>query len=254
VSGRRIATAVVAGIAFATSANVEAGERLTLWDLPLRLNVVAMPPAAAFGNFSCGSDGRAPLGRIGSWRDFAACPPEVSGLHEVYFEYDDEAAYIARARNDVVAARGGGTEESAFPVIVSALFDAAGTLRTVRMVTDPRPVERNDAFAANVRPREEHYLLGPYLYERFGIVQQRDCRDLPAGPGETPVFGQFVKTICERNDAAKGLHYRIEQRYLRKPGQSDLDGETGYYTQGQFESQARAEVSVVTAAANRDTP
>jgi hypothetical protein len=242
----------LAAVAAFADTGARAGERLTFWDLPLGAYVAEMPAAAAFGSFGCGSNGGAPLARIGGWRDFAACAPEPSGLHEVDFEYDDEAAYVARARNDVVAARGGGTEQSAFPVIVSALFDDGGTLRAIRMVTDPRAVERTDAFAANVRPREEYYLLGPYLYQRFGIIPERDCREIPPGPGETPVFGLFVKTVCTRTDSSSGLSYRIEQRYLRKPGQSDYDGETGYYTQGEFDSQTRAEVTMVTAEANRD--
>jgi hypothetical protein len=231
-----------------------AAERPTIWDLHLGQPAADQPPPAAFGVFGCGSNGGEPLARISGWRDFSSCPPEADGLHEVYFEYDDEAAFVARARDNPVAARGGGTEESAFPVITSALFDDAGILRKLRLVTDARPLAHDDAFAANLRPRDEHYLLGPYLYQRFGILAGRDCRNLPPASGETPVFGQFVKLDCLRLDAAQGRSYRIEQRYLRKPGQTDFDGETGFYTQGEYESQTRAEIADLTAAARKDKP
>src|SRR4029079_19602582 len=52
---------------------------------------------------------------------------EPDGLHEVYFEYDDELEYIARARDaDREITRWAGTTEVSFPVVVSALFDSAG--------------------------------------------------------------------------------------------------------------------------------
>jgi hypothetical protein len=229
-------------------------ERPTIWSLQLGTTALHLPSPAEFGIFGCGSDGGPPLAKISGWRAFRDCPPDQAGLHEVYFEYDDEAAFVARAHNDPVAARGGGTEESAFPVITSALFDDAGILRKLRLVTDARPLARHDAFAANLRPREEHYLLGPYLYQRFGIVAGRDCRNLPPAPGETPVFGLFVKLDCLRFDATEGRSYRIEQRYLRKPGQTDFDAETGFYTQDEYESQTRVEIADVTAAARKDKP
>ncbi|HEV7718350.1 MAG TPA: hypothetical protein VGO70_05170 [Arsenicitalea sp.] len=215
-------------------------ERPTIWSLQLGTTALDLPSPAEFGIFG--------------WGAFRNCPADQTGLHEVYFEYDDEAAFVARAHNDPVAARGGGTEESAFPVITSALFDDAGIVRKLRLVTDARPLARHDAFAANLRPREEHYLLGPYLYQRFGIVAGRDCHNLPPAPGETPVFGLFVKLDCLRIDAPEGRSYRIEQRYLRKPGQTDFDAETGFYTQDEYESQTRVEIADLTAAANKDRP
>lgn len=239
---------------FLLVASASGAERPTIWTLQLGATVSQMPSPAEFGIFGCGSNGGPPLARISGWRDFHLCPADEAGLHEVYFEYDDEAAYVARARDNPVAARGAGTEESAFPVITSALFDAGGVLRKLRFVTDPRPVVGADSFIANVRPRDEHYLLGPYLYPRVGMDAARDCHDLAPAPGETPVFDQFVKIDCVRIDPATNRAYSIEQRYLRKPGQGDIDGGTGLFTTGEYESQTRVEIKLLTAEASRDRP
>ena len=66
------------------------------------------------------------------------------------------------------------------------------------------------------------------------------CTDFPAAPGETPVGGIFLKQRCEK--VAAGRHLMVEARFLRKPGQSDIDPVTGEYTTGQFESWTRFEI------------
>ena len=80
------------------------------------------------------------------------CKAGPDGLHEIYFEYDDEYEYIARARDlPREIARWAGTTEGGFPVIVSALFDDGGVLAGIRLVTDPRPDFRNDVTDADLR-------------------------------------------------------------------------------------------------------
>ena len=66
------------------------------------------------------------------------------------------------------------------------------------------------------------------------------CTDSAPEPGETPVGGVFLKQRCEKTTAERYL--TVEARFLRKPGQSDIDPATGDYTSGQFESSTRFEL------------
>jgi hypothetical protein len=184
-----------------------------------------------FSELACGNNGGPPRQRLDAWQDFAKCRPEASGLHEVYARFDDEAEYIGRAIDDpLYAGSRTGTRVAGHPVILSVLFDDAGTLRGLRFVSDPRgsPMER----------RMAHLL-------RLAIMNHYDpegwaCTDLPADAGETPVGGVFIKQHCEK--ATPERHMTIDTRFLRKPGQSDVDPATGDYTTGQFESSTRFEL------------
>src|SRR5262245_54900525 len=145
--------------------------RATLWDLKLGEPIAAQPSPDQFRGFACGSNGGAPRQPLTRWRDFARCRAGPAGLHEVYFGFHDELEYIARARDaEREITRWAGTTEVAFPVVVSALFDSAGVLRGIRMVTDARPDHRNDITEANLRKRADAYLLGGIMAARFDIM------------------------------------------------------------------------------------
>src|SRR5205807_5190654 len=121
----------------------------------------AQPSADEFRGFACGSNGGPPRQQLSGWSDVGRCRAEASGLREVYFEYDDEYEYIARARDlPREVGRWAGTSEAGFPVIVSALFDDAGVLRAMRIVTDPRADRRSETVEAGTRKRAEAYVLG----------------------------------------------------------------------------------------------
>src|SRR5262249_15441324 len=150
--------------------------RATIWDLKLGQPIAAQPSPDEFRGFACGSNGGAPRAQLKGWSEFARCRAEPDGLHEVYFEYDDELEYIARARDiDREITRWAGTTEVAFPVVVSALFHDAGLLKGIRLVTDPRPEHRNDITEADLRKRVDAYQLGGVMAARFDIVAARDC-------------------------------------------------------------------------------
>jgi hypothetical protein len=216
--------------------------RATVWDLRLGQPVSAQPSRDEFRGFACGSNGGPPRLRLTGWGDFARCPAEPSGLHEVYFEYDDEYEYIARAKDlEQEVARWAGTTEFGFPVIVSVLFDANGVLRGFRMVTDSRPDFRNDTTDADLRKRDAAYLFGGRMASRFDIDAQRDCVALPPAEGESAVGGLFVKQSCELT--AHGRKVVLQVNFFRKPGQSAFNPQMStQLTQGQFESSARLEV------------
>jgi hypothetical protein len=218
--------------------------RLTLWNLKLGTALEALPPVEAFKGYACGSNGGPPRQQIRDWSEFAKCRAEPSGLREVYFEYDDEREYIARAleiTNEI--ARWAGTTEQGFPVIVSALFDERGTVRGLRMVSDPRPDSRTDNYQSDNRTRSEAYVIGGMLAARFDIEAKRDCKSLPPAEGESPVGDLFVKQVCERIDEKNGRRIALSASYFRKPGQLAYNPlAPNELTQGQFESSARLEV------------
>jgi hypothetical protein len=218
--------------------------RATIWDLKLGEPLVAQPSSSEFGGFACGANGGPPRQKLDGWNDFLRCPPEPDRLHEIYFEYDDEYEYVARARElPREVARWAGTTEAGFPVMTSALFDDGGTLRAIRVVTDSRPDHRTDAIDAELKPRAEAYLLGGVMAARFGIEPARDCTALPPAAGESAVGSLFVKLSCKRIDAARGIKVAILTRYFRKPGQSAVNPQLPtQLTVGQFESSARLEI------------
>ena len=185
-----------------------------------------------FGDLACGSNGGPPRQAIDDWDDFRKCRPEPSGLYEVNARFDDQQEYIGRAIDDPLYAQGRlGTRVAGHPVILSVLFDKDGVLRGIRMVSDPR---------GSIMERRMAHML------RLAIINRYDsdgwtCTDLPPAAGETPVGGGvFIKQRCEKRTAERDLF--VEARFLRKPGQSDINPTTGDTTTGQFESWTRFEL------------
>ncbi len=229
---------------FPANAAEPALRRATIWDLALGAPIAAQPSSQEFKGFACGSNGGAPRAPLTGWIDFKRCPADADGLHEVYFEYDDEIEYIARAHdNEREISRWAGTHEVTFPVITSALFDDAGILKGIRLVTDPRPEHKNDITEADRKKREESYQLGGVMAARFSIEPPRDCKSLPPVEGEGSVGSLFIKQVCERSDPDAGRRYVVRVNLYRKPGQSGVNPQLPtQLTQGQFESSARLEV------------
>ena len=242
----RYPTGLVLGVCFCWIALAHAQDlrRATIWDLKLGQPVAAQPPARDFGGFACGANGGPPRQPLSGWSDFMRCGPEPGGLHEVYFDYDDEYEYIARARElPREVARWAGTTEANFPVMTSALFDDHGVLRAIRIVTDSRPDYRNDTTEANLKRRAGAYLFGGAMAARYGVEAARDCTSLPAAEGESPVGSLFVKLDCELIDKTRGIKVLLRTRFFRKPGQSGVNPQLAtQLTVGQFESTARLEI------------
>jgi hypothetical protein len=204
--------------------------RHEIWDIRLGDKIDALPDD--YTDFACGTNGGPPALPLSGWKDFRRCRAEPGGLREVYFRYDDEIEYWAKANNLAPQMEQYiGTKTYGFPITVSALIDDTATVRGIRIVTDPRDPSGD---------RDEAYLLRNFLNSRFG----RDgwqCQDLAADEGETPVAGVFVKQRCEKaiDDATRAL---LVTRHLRKPGQSQYDPHSGKETTNQFESNVRFEL------------
>jgi len=198
--------------------------------LKLGLSAKAMP-ASGFGELACGSNGGAPRQRLDDWSDFAKCRPEPNGLREVYARFDDEQEYIGRATDDPrYGGMRSGTRLGGHAIVLSALFDGGGVVRALRFVTDARapPHERRMA-----------HMFRLTIFNRYG-PDGWSCTDMPAAVGETPVGGIFVKQRCEKVTPERQL--MVEARFLRKPGQADIDPVTGEHKPGQFESWTRFEI------------
>lgn len=184
-----------------------------------------------WGQFACGSNGGPPRRELEGWAGFRQCPAEASGLHEVAARFDDEQEYVAKALGqDAYGAGRTGTRVAGHPVVLSALFDDGGTLRGIRVVSDPRgtPAERRMA-----------HLLGNAVIDRYG-ADGWACRDLPPAKGESAVGGVFIKQHCEK--ALPGRALAVETHFLRKNGQHDIDPQSGEYTHGAFDSWTRFEL------------
>jgi hypothetical protein len=204
--------------------------RHEIWDIKLGAKVDALPDD--FIDYACGTNGGPPGLPLSGWKDFRRCRAEPSGLREVYFRYDDELEYWAKANNLAPQMEQYvGTKTYGFPITVSTLIDDKAEARGIRIVTDPRDPSGD---------RDEAYLLRNFLNSRFG----RDgwqCQDLAAEEGETAVTGVFIKQRCEKqiDDATRAV---LVTRHLRKPGQSQYDPHSGKETTNQFESNVRFEV------------
>jgi hypothetical protein len=226
----RILAAMVLTLLAAGARAQERPPRLEVWDLRLGTPVDRLPDE--FVDLACGNNGGPPSAPLNAWSEFRRCRAEPSGLREVYFRYDDELEYWAKANNlaDQME-QFSGTKAYGFPVVVSALIDAQGVLAGIRIVSDPRDTSQN---------RDEAYLLRNFLTARFGR-EDWQCQDLPLENGETAVDGVFVKQRC-RKQIDGNTTASLATRYLRKPGQSRFDPHTGRETAGQFESAASFEL------------
>jgi hypothetical protein len=206
-------------------------ERAEVWDLRLGTPVEKLPDA--FADYACGTNGGPPSIPLTGWRDFRRCRPDAEGLREVYFRYDDELEYWAKANNFATEIeKYSGTKVYDFPVVLSGRFDDGGKLAGLRIVSDPRDPSRD---------RDEAYLLRNFLTARYG----RDgwgCVDLPLAEGETPVARTFIKQRCRKTVDA-GAVAGIETHFFRKKGQSQYDPQSGRTTEGQFESLVRFELT-----------
>src|SRR5260370_37511415 len=83
----------------ALSAAKERPRRLEIWDLQLGAQADQLPDE--FVDYACGTNGGPPAAPLNGFAEFRRCRAEPSGLREVYFRYDDELEYLAKA-NDLI--------------------------------------------------------------------------------------------------------------------------------------------------------
>src|SRR5262249_31072200 len=201
-----------------------------IWDVQLGTSVSDLPEEE-FVEPACGTNGGSPGMRIDSFEQFERCRPEVSGLREIWFRYDDEMEYIARAARDQDAiVRNNAMLVLGQPVVLSLLVDRAGLMQGYRIITDSR---------ADADLRKDAYTIGIAFKSRFG-TDGWECNNLPPNEGETPINGEFVNQRCKKNSDNQQI--TLESRYYYKPGQAELDHNTGLPMTNQFESSSRIQV------------
>jgi hypothetical protein len=222
---------VAAGVALAQETRSPLEPVFSIWDVTIGGPVAELPDKDV-NDISCGTNGGPPSLRLESFADFATCPPEASGLREVYFIYDDELDYIARALENEYRVMQGGTSVFAHPVIVSVLVDEGGIVRGIRIVTDDR---------ASTDDRRTAASLGRNFKARFGPYNLV-CEDLPPEDGQQPLGRQFLHEICEGTSPEGDLRVRFESTYFRKRGQEALDRETQLPNADYFESTTRLDL------------
>ena len=201
----------------------------TIWDVRPGTPAGDLPQDD-FVDPACGTNGGPPGLRIAGFEEFAKCRAEPSGLREIWFRYDDEAEYIARAARDPDAiARSNAMLVLGQPVILSLLVDGGGLVQGFRIFTDPH---------AEADVRADAYTLAFAFKAQFGPAGW-DCQDSPPAAGETAIAGTFVKQQCRTMAGRQRI--TVESRHYYKSGQAPLDPNTGLSTVNQFESSARIE-------------
>jgi hypothetical protein len=208
----------------------ELPKRASILDIQIGTAASAIPDE--FINYACGTNGGPPSIPLANFAQFNKCKPDVNGLREVYFEYDDELEYRALAldlKNEIRLYNG--TTLYEYPIVASLLFDETGRVRGTRMVTDPRQHGQ--------RRRGEFWTLANFLRQRYGEEDWK-CTDLPPEEGEHPVGSEFIKNHCEKT--ADGLRMILEQRYLQKEGQAFVDPHTGKAERDAYDSVTRCEI------------
>lgn len=233
-----LALAILLGAA----STAQAQSRTRVWDIALGIPVDQLP-LTEFVNPACGTNGGPPSLRLDGFADFGRCPIDrATGLREVWFVYDDEWEYIARAQRDPrEIARYSANVFARQPIVTSLLIDASALVQGYRVVSDPR---------APVELRLEAHVLAAYFKSMFGDPTW-SCVDFPREPRELPLYGVYIKTNCT---AITGDRYlKVDTRHLLKPGQDARDVVRPLDEAiGDFESWSRLEVYTLTAV--RDAP
>ncbi len=221
--------AALALVLAATSAHAQR-TATKIWDVKLGTPVGALP-MNDFVDPACGTNGGPPAKVLRSFEEFAQCAVEATtGLREIWFRYDDELEYVARARrSDIMIRQYSQNSLAGQPIITSLLVDDSGLVQGYRVVNDPR-VESNTRLAAFGLADIFRGIAG------LGVV----CTDLPLAEGERPIDDWYMKQVCELKTDARVV--RIEARRYYKPGQFAVDPNDNRMTENLFESSARIEV------------
>lgn len=212
------------------SAHGQIAPRFAIFDVQLG-EPLSQIPEIEIVETACGTNGGPPGRPLESLEEYTKCKPEANGLREVYFQYDDELEYWAKANELRVESRlYAGTSVYAHPVIVSVLIDEAGIVQGIRITTDPR---------AEIRQRQLAVALRRFLFARFG--EGWECVDREPSGGETKFGGTYVNQACSLDGHAEGNVY-LEAHFFRKKGQTLVNRNTREVNSSYFESSTRLEI------------
>jgi hypothetical protein len=155
---------------------------------------VADLPTAGYVDLACAADGTALQG----WIDYAHCPADADGLHEVTFAYDEEANPWA-----ALSDKWEGTKIAGHPVVPSLLIADDGMVEAIRIVTDP---------SARMYLKKKAFLLPIRIMGRYGR-DGWECVDREPADGRQPIGGMFIDRHCEKTYFDR--HLIMENRLYR---------------------------------------
>lgn len=211
-----------------------AQRRAKIWDVAVGTDVASLPKE--FVIQACGTNGGPPSRSLDGFGEYAKCPAErTTGLHEVWFSYDDELEYVYRAHRapEDILGQFLANQEFLHPVVFSLLIDDAGKVQGYRLVSDSREAAQTRVEADVVATPLRLVVYGP---------QGWTCTDLPRREGEEPLGAQFVKESCVKLD--DGRHITLERHIYQKAGQANIPGRTA----GVNEFEVRVRLEVISAA------
>ncbi len=163
-----------------------------LRDLSVGMNVEELPEER-YVNLACGNRGGEPGEAIGGWKDFAACPADDDGLHEVAFEYAEDNPWAA------VNDKWEGTKVAGHPVQPSLLITSDGLVKGIRIVTNGR----------RLYLKKKAYLLPIRIMGRYGR-DGWDCQEAEPGDGKSAIGGMFIDRLCEKTFHDRRLVMKVD--------------------------------------------
>ncbi len=229
VFGASLMLALLAHVSMPT-ADAQVAPRFSIWDVRIG-EPLSQLPESGIVDLACGTNGGPPSRPLDSLSEFHICNPERNKLRAVYFRYDDELDYWAKALELLVESRlYAGTTVYGHPVIISALVDASGIVQGVRVISDP---------SATLSDRHRAVALHRFIKARFG--EEWRCIDRYPQEGETRLGGIYLNTACKTAVSGLGNAY-LEAHFFRKKGQTPINRSTGQVNRAQFESTTRFEI------------
>ncbi|MBH5371036.1 hypothetical protein [Bradyrhizobium glycinis] len=183
---RRLAWALSLFLLLPAWENANARDSIALRDLSLGMSVADIP-TKEYINLTCAAKESV---KLSSWNDFRACPADEMSLHGISFHFNDEVNQLA-----AVSDKYAGTKLAGHPVLLKGLVDSSGTLRGIRIDTDP---------SARLFWRKKAYLLALSVRARYGEAGWI-CRELASREDENPVGGLLIKEHCEKRSERRHL-------------------------------------------------
>lgn len=205
---------VLTVVGILSAPGVHAQGRTNIWEVPLGTLATELPPE--FMITACGTNGGPPSTPLRGFHQFEQCTAEPeSGLHEVWFSFDDEYEYYLRATNAhrFVIEDNRANKLLGQLVIYSILLDAEGLVQGHRIASDTRedPEVRVDS--------DKLEAMRVFGYGAAGF----ECSDLPRLEGEMPFGGIYTKKLCEKVDGGRYITI-LTHRFLRAGQQAARPG------------------------------
>ncbi|MEZ5933821.1 MAG: hypothetical protein R3F54_18100 [Alphaproteobacteria bacterium] len=162
-------------------------------------------------HFACGNDGGEPGEAIDGWADYAQCPANRDGLHEVAFSYAEDNPWAA------VSDKWEGTKVAGHPVQPSLLITDDGMVKGIRIVTNGKPLYlKKKAFLLPIR------IMG--RYGRDGWT----CEEHEPGGGKTAIGGMFIDRLCEKTFHDRRLIMKVDLYRTAEQHGQDFTGSTRF--------------------------